>query len=151
MSHQGAAACHWCKGLWPKDKAFRRHCFGGHHRWLSPGDPLRAGREEEPFPYRTPASVLRAAEESRESDISWGEQRHPRKVSGVNGISALSLLPLFNIVWDVMPDWMHIVKNLILAHFIKLVKGKRKLLRPEPFPVPQGADVTRADIDEAKR
>ena len=129
MAHQGSKGCHWCEGRWRKHKAFRRHCFGGHHRWLNPGNPLRPDEEVAPAA-RTPASIARDGQESVESDLPYDHAQHPRRASGVNSTSALSLLPMFNIVWDVLPDWMHIIKNLMLPHFIKVVKGKRKLKVP---------------------
>ena len=130
MAHQGSKACHWCEGCWPKNRAYRRHCFDGHERWLEADNPLRTGDDLAP-PDRTPASVARDAKASADSDLLWKDENHPRRASGVNGVSALSLLPLFNIIWDVLPDWMHIIKNLMLPHFLKVVKGKRKLKQPQ--------------------
>jgi hypothetical protein len=50
-------------------------------------------------------------------------------------------------VWDIMPDWMHIIKNLMLQHFIKVVKGKRGLKPPRYKKVPvQGGNVTKEQI-----
>jgi hypothetical protein len=145
MAHQGHKACHWCEGDWPKDKAYNRHCFGGHYRWLHHGNPLRPDGETAP-PARTPASVARDAEASNEADEAWKHKAHPRKATGVNSISALSLYPMFDIVWDVMPDWMHIIKNLVLPHFIKVVKGERKLKPPVYDQVPHAGSTTTAEI-----
>lgn len=132
MSHQGKRACHWCTGCWPQDAAFKRNCFGGHHRWLAPGNPLRpAGNTDTAPEARTPEGVAHDAQVSQNSDADWTSEGHPRRASGVNGVSALSFIPLFNIIWDVMPDWMHIIKNLILNHFIKVAKGKRRLTMPK--------------------
>jgi hypothetical protein len=143
MAHQGKKACHWCEGCWPKDPAYRRSCFGRHHRWLPQGDPLRPPGDNEPPPAaRTPASIARDALRSSASDANWTSEEHPRKTSGVNSVSALSLVPLFNIVLDIMPDWMHIIKNLILPHFIKLVKGHRRLKSAGYKTVPSGPNAT---------
>ena len=147
MSHQGSRACHWCEGTWKKNKAYNRHCFGGHQRWLDQANPLRTDSATAP-PARTPASVARDARVSNDSDLPWDDKEHPRRASGVNGISALSLYPMFDIVWDILPDWMHIIKNLVLPHFIKVVKGKRKLKMPAYKKVPdEGGGATRAEID----
>ncbi len=139
MSHQGRRACHWCEGKWRKDPAFKRTCYDGHHRWLDAGDPLRKDDDVAPHA-RTPANIARAGKESEDSDCAYTDADHPRKESGVNHTSALSLLPMFNIVWDVTPDWMHIMKNLIMPHFLKVVKGKRKLTQPDYIKLPDGAD-----------
>jgi hypothetical protein len=150
MAHQGSRACHWCEGRWRKNQAYNRHCFGGHYRWLDQANPLRLDRETAP-PARTPASVYRDAQISDASDLAWDDDDHPRKWSGVNGISALSLLPMFDIVWDVLPDWMHIIKNLILPHFIKLVKGKRDLKVPQYKTVPAPGSASTLEINAAVR
>jgi hypothetical protein len=145
MAHQGHKACHWCEGSWKKDKAYNRHCFGGHHRWLDQANPLRTDSETAP-PARTPASVARDAQASNDCNLAWADKAHHRRATGVNAISALSLLPLFDIVWDVMPDWMHIIKNLVLPHFIKVVKGERKLKPPVYDQVPHAGSATTAEI-----
>ena len=98
-----------------------------------------------------PASVYREAQISDACDLAWDDDDHPRKQSGVNGISALSLLPMFDIVWDVLPDWMHIIKNLILPHFIKLVKGKRDLIVPQYKTVPAPGSASTLEINAAVR
>ena len=135
MSHQGRKACHWCEGTWAKNPAFKRQCYNGHHRWLDPGDPLRTD-ENDPPAARTPSGISRDGQAAEDSDLLYKDKAHPRKQSGVNCTSALSLLPMFNIVWDVLPDWMHIMKNLVLPHFLKVVKGKRKLTQPSYKKVP---------------
>ena len=146
MAHQGSKACHWCEGCWPKQRAYRRHCFDGHEKWLDQGNPLRTGDDAAPAD-RTPASVARDAKASQDSLLAWIDQNHPRRASGVNGVSALSLVPMFNIIWDVMPDWMHIMKNLILPHFLKVVKGKRRLKQPQWVTTPRNATPEQAQAN----
>jgi len=59
---------------------------------------------------------------------------------------------MFDIVWDVLPDWMHIIKNLVLPHFIKVVKGERKLKMPVYKRVPdQDNGATLAEINAIVR
>ena len=85
--------------------------------------------------------------------MTWDDEAHPRKRTGVNGISALSILPTFDIVWDILPDWMHchIIKNLILPHFIKVVKGKRDLKVPIYKSVPAPGSASDLEIAAAVR
>jgi hypothetical protein len=90
--------------------------------------------------------MARDAEASNECDMDWKDKDHPRKATGVNAVSALSLYPMFDIVWDVMPDWMHIIKNLILPHLIKVVKGDRMLKPPVYNQVPAAGSATTAKI-----
>jgi hypothetical protein len=49
----------------------------------------------------------------------------------VDGECPLALVPLFNLVWDVCMDFMHIVKVLIAGHLIPLLKSKRSLMPPQ--------------------
>jgi hypothetical protein len=86
MAHQGSKACHWCEGCWPKSRAYRRCCFDGHERWLDAGNPLRTGDDLAPAD-RTPASVARDAKASEDTMLPWQDQEHPRRKSGVNGVS----------------------------------------------------------------
>ncbi len=80
MSHQGRRACHWCMGKWPKNPAFKRQCYIGHHRWLDPGDPLRTD-DEDPPDARTPSGISRDGQAAEDSDLLYKD-------------SALSLIPI---------------------------------------------------------
>ena len=49
----------------------------------------------------------------------------PYKVTGVKQRCALRFLPLFDIIWDILPDMMHIVPVLWKGHVFKLFNGTR--------------------------
>ena len=40
------------------------------------------------------------------------------------------LLDLFDLIWDILPDWMHIIKG-IWGHLVKQFKGDRAISKPE--------------------
>ena len=49
----------------------------------------------------------------------------PYKTTGVKHLSELAKLPLFDMVWDVLPDMMHIINGIWKSHVIALIKGER--------------------------
>lgn len=53
------------------------------------------------------------------------DKKHPRHTHGINGWCVLGLVPLFDIIWDVCPDLMHILKNMFERLFIELPSGDR--------------------------
>ena len=59
--------------------------------------------------------------------MEWKHKQHPRRETGVDGHCPLARIPLFNLVWDVCMDFMHLVKVLIAGHLIPLLKGQRGL------------------------
>ena len=80
---------------------------------------------------RTHASIVAAAAVTEASDLPWEHKQHPRRSSGVDGECPLALVPLFNLVWEVCMDFMHIVKVLLVGHLIALLKSKRSLQPPQ--------------------
>jgi hypothetical protein len=55
----------------------------------------------------------------------------PYKLSGVKELCPLSFLPLFNIVWDMCPDMMHVIPAIMKGHIMPLLKGLRIPVRPK--------------------
>ena len=49
----------------------------------------------------------------------------PYKTSGVKEASPLRFLPFFNLVWDVLPDMMHIISGIWKRHIFAVLLGKR--------------------------
>jgi hypothetical protein len=49
----------------------------------------------------------------------------PYKTTGVKELSPLTLIPLFDIVWDVMPDMMHITTGVWQRHIFGALRGVR--------------------------
>ena len=97
-------------------------------------DPRRqvgAEREEEAAPEpRTHAGYL---ENGRASENWQGAQnRRPAKEHGVNEVSPLLFYPLFDLVWDILPDMMHILPGVWKRHLFALLVGKRTPKKPKP-------------------
>ena len=106
-------------------------------RWLHPDDPLREpyGSDGPPAP-RTHA---RACAEAKVSDKAahhpWKRDNHPRKQTGINHWSPLSVLNNFDMIWDFCPDMMHIIKTFFERLMLGVFSGKRKptcFRSPEP-------------------
>lgn len=137
MAHSGGHDCHWCEAEFPWSHAMRRHDHRCARRFLRQGDPWRYGGvwgdvEVRNAPnLRTHAGIIADAVVSEASDLPWVHKQHPRRASGVDGPCPLALVPLFNLVWDVCMDFMHIVKVLISGHLLPLLKSKRGLSPPQ--------------------
>ena len=56
----------------------------------------------------------------------------PYKVTGVKERCALRFLPLFDVIWDILPDMMHIVPVLWKGHIFKLFNGTRMPTQVKP-------------------
>jgi hypothetical protein len=82
------------------------------HRWLHPDDPLRAGYGPDlPPPARTHAQACQDAKDSEADTVAWKNKKHVRYTNGVNYWSPLSVLMMFDMIWDFCPDMMHIIKT----------------------------------------
>jgi hypothetical protein len=55
----------------------------------------------------------------------------PYKLSGVKELCPLSFCPLFNVVWDMCPDMMHIIPAIMKGHIVPLLKGMRTPAQPK--------------------
>ena len=58
------------------------------------------------------------------------DNAHPRHASGIKGATPLGNIPLFDIIWDILPDMMHVVEGFLKTHLFKLLKGDRSAARP---------------------
>ena len=82
-------------------------------------------------PARTHNETSRLGKQADTYDKSGApDAGHPRHDSGINRWSPLTILQLFNIILDVCPDMMHIIKCLLGGHWIPLLKGERVIARP---------------------
>ena len=137
MAHSGGHDCHWCEAEFPWSHAMRRHDHRIARRFLQDGHAWRSGGVwglPEPLPppqMRTHAGIVRDAEITEACDWEWKHKQHPRRATGVDGPCPLALVPLFDLVWDVCMDFMHIVKVLVAGHLLPLLKGKRGLTPPQ--------------------
>jgi hypothetical protein len=105
--------------------------YAGYKRLLRPDFPLRGADTEDPPAARTHEETCKLGKEADTYDKSGEpDSGHPRHDSGVNRWCPLTILQLFNIIQDVCPDMMHIVKCLLGGHWIPLLKGERDIAAP---------------------
>ena len=92
-------------------------------------DPLRKDPAYGPYetrqakPFRDDAGVRRDALAAQ----SWSgaKARNPAWESGINYLTHLAHVPLFDLVRDFTPDMMHLNKQILEGHIIPLLKGVR--------------------------
>jgi hypothetical protein len=118
MRHAGFYGCHWCKGYFYTHSPGHNVCIN-NRRNLRPNHPYRTDARWEHRETRAPVP-LRTKEEveaqSREIDSLAGTAKTRQQVAtGITGVCLLVLIDLFDIVWDMMPDMMHIVKGTFSA------------------------------------
>jgi hypothetical protein len=115
----------------------QRHDSRSARRFTNIGHPCRGGgvwglAEPRAQPeMRTHAGIVAQGLASEHSDLDWESDAHPRKAQGVDGECPLAKVPLFDLVWDVCMDFMHIVKVLLGGHMVPLLKGQRALKPPK--------------------
>lgn len=98
-----------------------------HSDYISADDPHGTATIEQ----RTHVGSVNAALESENSQLGYGHKQHPRAKSGINKSCVLVLLDFFNIIRDIMPDFMHISKGIVKDHMIHLFKGLRTFQAPK--------------------
>jgi hypothetical protein len=77
----------------------------------------------------------------------------PYKYTGVKEQCALRFLPLFDIIWDILPDMMHIIPVLWKGHIFKLFNGTREpsAVKPRKSWTAAANKQLMKDHEEAKR
>jgi hypothetical protein len=137
MAHAGAHACHWCLAQFPWCNGMQRHDSRSARRFTNLGHPCRCAGVWGPAEPRTQpatrthAGIIAQGLASARSTLPWDSEGHPRKDQGVDGECPLAKVPLFDLVWDVCMDFMHIVKVLLGGHMVPLLSGKRALKPPK--------------------
>ena len=67
----------------------------------------------------------------RECDEYTGyKNAHPKHKTGIKMSTPLGYFPLFDIIWDILPDMMHVLEGFQKTHLLKLLKGERSAARP---------------------
>jgi hypothetical protein len=127
---QGHYGCHWC---WIKGSAKRlnRMIYAGHGRML-PEDAVGRGTTRPSYKPRTHAETVRIGKRAeKHMRAHLPDSKHPKHKSGILRYCPLELLPLFDLILDILPDMMHIIKGFWDGHFIPLFKGNRPLAAPK--------------------
>jgi hypothetical protein len=104
------------------------------HTHTAPGDLLRTApeyKEQELRGANAPRTHEEAMQTGRDCEEHIGFKKdHPKKATGIKGRSPLGNVPLFDLIWDILPDMMHILEGFHKTHLLKFLKGKRKAARP---------------------
>lgn len=127
--------CHWCEFKGKRSDEINRTLWCDHRRFLGDQHPWRrdgrfGGLMTDPPPlYRTGEAT--AAAGRRNEQWTRAKNAAPWKTTGVKTQSPLSFLPLFDLVWDMGPDMMHLVLNFFDGHVLPLYTGKRYPAKPK--------------------
>jgi hypothetical protein len=116
MKHAGRQGCHWCKGFFYAHSPGHNVCIH-NRRNLRPNHPYRRdarwGEHEfrDPVPLRNKTEVEQQAREISQMEYESKEQEKKQTETGIDGFCMFMMLQHFNIVEDMLPDMMHIVKG----------------------------------------
>jgi hypothetical protein len=152
FQHSGKPFCHWCTMLGKTCEGINRSTCACNRRYLPENHKLREkmdtlnGRPEfkeaetrPPPPPRTHDVVVEDARLTKAyADAKKAKRRSPHKESGVKFVCYFALLFLFDMVWDFLPDMMHIVKAILHGHLYPLLKGERDPKYPNYLPMVHG-------------
>jgi len=145
LMHSGKPACHYCLEEGVYVRGINRVVFRDYYRWLPPGHPLRKGRTETAPPPRTAASVRLDGLENegavnayyqnifdKKGSIkdSTRETQRGKHIRGVKWFCPLSLLYLFDVIWDFVYDMMHGL-HVFPRNIIPVMKGERTANQPK--------------------
>jgi hypothetical protein len=133
----GGHCCHWCKQFFPWNFALHRtqHCV--FQPFLPLGDPLRSANRglgaacDWEVPLRTHQGMCEDAEASEAFEGTYDNAAHPRFTTGVSYVCALAFLHMWDMVWDFLADFMHILEGYIKRHMVNVMKGKRYPSAPD--------------------
>jgi len=115
MKHAGRYGCHWCMGYFFAHSRGHNVCIH-NRRNLRPNHPYRTDARWGPHETRAPPPLRTTDEvESQSREISNMEEGAAKvkkqRATGIDGFCLLLMLSMFDIVWDMLPDMMHITKG----------------------------------------
>ena len=115
MLHAGAYGCHWCKGYFFPHSPGHNVCIY-NRRFLRETHPYRKDARWGPPETRTAPPLRTTGEVEAQSREIHNMQQGPaqerkQKSTGIDDFCLLLLLSMFDIVWDMLPDMMHITKG----------------------------------------
>jgi hypothetical protein len=90
----------------------------------------RPNEDRPPFPCRTHADFV--ADALEQAEYEGPKVRAPYKRTGVKELSPLRFLAFFDLVWDLLPDMMHIIMGIWKAHIFPMLRGLRTPAFPKP-------------------
>ena len=141
--------CHWCRYKSDPAPEANRRAWGGYRRYLPANHHMRRASARL-GPQETGATPARRSHGEYVADAAANEEHVealrdpdarrngvfqkdlPYKVSGVKEQCAFRFLPLFDMVWDFLPDMMHIILGVWKRHLMALLQGQRTPATPKP-------------------
>jgi hypothetical protein len=147
VSGTHSKTCHWCTLKSRHAPEISRRAWDGFRRFLPPDHPYRTNPAFGPPEYDPPPAArthegFKAA--ALANEVWDGAKCHaPYKTSGVKELSPLAFLPLFCLIWDILPDMMHIILGIWKRHIMMLLAGKRT-----PAAVKRRKKLTPAENDQ---
>ena len=134
ISGTHSKTCHWCRHKSCHAPEINRRCWCDYRRYLPEGHTLRTHGSFGVPEHLPPPS---ARDHAGFVDDALANRRHtgakkyaPYKSTGVKELSPLASLPFFDLVWDVLPDMMHVLPNIWKAHIFQMFVGKRTPAKP---------------------
>ena len=126
---QGNNSCRWCHMPGFFCRGIHRMIFNRHRRYLDESDPARTDLTYGP-PELDASPADRTHAESDAAGIAadryvGAKCHHPKHRTSIKWWNPLSILALFNLVKDFVPDICHILKDFFCLHYIPLFKGLR--------------------------
>ena len=89
------------------------------------------GRPEykDPPPARTHKGYVDAA--IKNANHRGPKSKSPYKQTGVRDLSPLAAVPMMNMVWDFLPDMMHVIPGIWKGHVFSMFNGHRRPSKPK--------------------
>lgn len=129
MTHAGRYCCHWCLFQATYSSGIHRVVCGNYAHFLPAQNHSRPRGSVTP-PIRTHSATCRDAARAQ----SARDQRLNNPNDDLRGAKEwcpLAVLGLFDVIWDFVPDMMHIVYNTMKEYIVKTMKGLRKIKTPK--------------------
>jgi len=145
MTHAGKKACHWCEQIFEDAPGINRVVYGCYRRFLPLNHSWRRSgmvfNSDELRPEPTPRTNASIHADGLAADEHKGYAKtNPVHRTGVKSVCPLYYVPLFDMAWDIMGDFMHVTKNYIYKT-VNQLKG---------FRVPSLPKLTSAKKDDKK-
>jgi hypothetical protein len=165
FQHGGKPFCHWCTlkgefkhGISRLTHACNRRFLPQNHRLRGKQNSLSnrpsfAEEETESHPpLRTHETAVEAARQTKaHKDANGAEANSPHKESGIKFPCFFALLSMFDMVWDFLPDMMHLTKAILHGHIYPLFKGERDPSYPKYLPMAHENGVPYTQAEQRER
>ena len=141
MMHAGGYCCHWCMHVASNNRGVMRMVSGKYDHYLPQNHPKRgASSPREPEPRLHAATCKDALKNQMRRDTRV--RLNPRDVEmedktkhirGAKEWCPLAKLHLFDVIWDFVPDMMHLVQGVLKTYIVQTMKGSRAVKVPKPL------------------